>query len=229
MAEKPLKLFPNCPVFCQRIFTLPELFQLICDDGNAPGHRSGGNCILCLKRSCPNFKIFLYVKRKCLISDRSLAQALPGLNSSQFSVLRLLLYLFVHVDRRFTRMEANWFLFQVRRYGVSNDQKKILNHDIQEKPNADLLLEQVEDQDLDDLLKLLNLASKVDGEVSASEKKFLNEVRAAVKLRLLNPKDVVTQFVQDHIQRQENWELLFNLGRALSRPVPLFWRLRMWW
>jgi hypothetical protein len=146
-------------------------------------------------------------------------------DSSQFAVLRILLYLLSHRQGPMNRMEANWFLFQARKHHLSKEQRKILHSDLTDRLDIELIFEEVHDQDLDPLMRLLDLASKVDGKVTDEEKKFLLDIQKMVKFRRLNPKDVIQNFISAHEHRQNAWSRVQAIGELLSKRMPLFRRL----
>jgi hypothetical protein len=135
-------------------------------------------------------------------------------------VLRLILCLLVFRKGLMTRMEANWFVYQTRKYNLSPEQREILRSDLKTQPAVDVVFDAVQDQDLDTLQKLLSLAAKVDGKITDDEKSFLSDIHNKTKLRRLNPNEVIGSFVADHMHRQDIWSHLQDVGEALSRHVP---------
>lgn len=157
--------------------------------------------------------------------NRFLKPTTEQVDPSQFAVLRMLLRLLTSRKGPLTRMEANWFVFQTRKYNLSKEQRETLHSDLKARPDVDLLFESVQNQDLDVLQRLLSLAAKIDGKITAEEAAVLAEVQKLIKIRKTNPQDVINQFVADHVRRQEIWTDLQNAGKSMSKQV---WYRRFW-
>ncbi len=156
--------------------------------------------------------------------NRFLKPSQGQVDPSQFAVLRLLLLLLSHRKGGLSRMEANWFVHETRKHNLSKEQRDILHADLEKHPLIDAIFEQVQDQDLEPMFRLLGLGTKIDGKVTGEEKAFLTELQNLTKLRQLNPKEVINAFVADHVHRQEVWRELKALGEALSKPAPRYRR-----
>lgn len=158
--------------------------------------------------------------------NRFLQPSSEQIDPSQFAVLRLMLCLLAHRKGFLSRMEANWFIHQTRKFNLSKEQRADLHADLKHRPAVDLIFEHVQNQDLDILLRLLGLASKVDGKVTAEEKAFITDIEKMAKLRQLNPKEVYQKFVDEHMQRQATWAGLQEIGKTLSQRVSPLRRFR---